>query len=155
VLIVQNDVVIVDFEGEPIRPIDERRGKHSPLRDIAGMLRSFDYAARRITLRHSQTRPDHGTAMSAALLAWKERIVAAFMQAYGAAVTGLASVPADGAIAGDFLTLFVLEKLLYELRYELENRPDWARIPLAALADLAQPSVVPAMEEALESSAGG
>ncbi|MDT3671095.1 MAG: maltose alpha-D-glucosyltransferase [Aromatoleum sp.] len=147
VLIVPNDVVIVDFEGEPARPIDERRAKHSPLRDVAGMLRSFDYAARMVANRHAVAHPEHGAAAAAALAEWKERVVAAFMNAYGAAAAGLRSVPADGVIAGDFLTLFVLEKLLYELRYELDNRPDWARVPLAALLEFAQPALPVALPE--------
>jgi len=147
VLIVQNDVVIVDFEGEPARPIDERRAKHSPLRDVAGMLRSFDYAARTVANRHALAHPEHAAAASAALAEWKERVVAAFMDAYGMAAAGLPSVPADGAVAGDFVTLFVLEKLLYELRYELANRPDWVRVPLAALLEFTQPPLAAATPE--------
>ncbi len=137
VLIAQNDFVIVDFEGEPARPIDERRCKHSPLRDIAGMLRSFDYAVRTVGYHHLQARPEHADALARALSEWKEGVVRSFMRAYHEVVAPLPSVPPDAAVAADFLTLFVIEKLLYELRYELDNRPEWVRVPLAALAEIA------------------
>ncbi|MDX5410558.1 MAG: maltose alpha-D-glucosyltransferase [Thauera sp.] len=130
-LLVHNEFFVVDFEGEPARPVAERREKHSPLRDLAGMLRSFDYAARTAEVRASQARPERAAEFASELAAWQTRSTSNFLAAYRAV-----EQPVDWGGA-DFLTLFVFEKLFYELRYELENRPDWVRIPLAALAELA------------------
>ena len=102
------DFVIIDFEGEPSRSLAERRAKRSPLRDVAGMLRSFHYAAH------------------VANDSWAEAMCATFLDAWKAAVPALtAGLP--------LLPLFVQEKALYELSYELNNRPDWLHIPLRAL----------------------
>lgn len=130
VLVVQNDFVLVDFEGEPARPIAQRRDKHSPWRDVAGMLRSFDYAVRTTLERTVSTQPQRTQEMTDALARWKAEVVSAFLGAYREAL-GRAPIGADTG----FLALFVIEKLLYELRYEIDNRPEWARIPLAALAE--------------------
>ncbi|CAL94344.1 maltose alpha-D-glucosyltransferase [Azoarcus olearius] len=128
VLVVQNDFVIVDFEGEPARPMAQRRDKHLALRDVAGMLRSLDYAVRSIELRIALAQPARDGALARALADWQRNATDAFVTAYHEVVP-------PPAAAADFLTLFVVEKLLYELRYELDNRPDWVRIPLAALAE--------------------
>ncbi len=110
------DFVIIDFEGEPSRSLAERRAKRSPLRDVAGMLRSFHYAA-------------HAAAASgdAAAEQWAADSQGAFLAAWQEAAPSLA--PGLG-----LLPLFSAEKALYELAYELNNRPDWIRIPLQALA---------------------
>jgi len=130
-LLVQNEFVIVDFEGEPARPMALRREKHSPLRDLAGMLRSFDYAARSAEARAVQTQPERAAEFARELASWQAQTTGVLVAAYH-------EVAQPASYGGpDFLVLFMLEKLLYELRYELENRPDWVRIPLAALADLA------------------
>lgn len=126
VLVVHNDFVIVDFEGEPARPMALRRDKHLPLRDVAGMLRSFDYAARYTERR--ALRPPGGN--GPALAAWRREAVDAFLAAYHQVLP-----PASPALP-DFLELLVLEKLLYETRYELQHRPEWVPIPLAAMAEL-------------------
>ena len=110
---------IIDFEGEPARPLAERRAKHHPLRDVAGMLRSFAYAAA-VAARTDPAR-DPATAERA--------MRAAFLAGYD---PDLAGDPRSSAL----LALFETEKALYELRYELGSRPDWAWIPLAGLADL-------------------
>jgi len=104
---------VIDFEGEPARPLAERRRPTSPLRDVAGMLRSFDYAARTAA----------GDAETAASLGEAR---AAFLDAYGG--------PADDAL----LAAFELEKACYEVRYEANNRPDWISLPLAAVARLVE-----------------
>jgi maltose alpha-D-glucosyltransferase/alpha-amylase len=143
VLLARNDFVIIDFEGEPARPLAERRIKHTPLRDVAGILRSFDYAARTTMLRCTQAQPEQREAIAAAVRGWREAAAAAFLRGYRRATAEVPSVPADPGVMEDFLILFVLEKMLYELRYELDNRPDWAAIPLAALADLAEAPVTP------------
>ena len=134
-LVVQNDFVIIDFEGEPARTLEERREKQSPLRDVAGMLRSFDYALH-AALRAGRRgqRPTAQSACSAgARLGGETR--AAFLDGYddAAQAAGLARAAAQRR---GLLELFLLEKALYELRYELDNRPDWVRVPLSGLLDL-------------------
>jgi maltose alpha-D-glucosyltransferase / alpha-amylase len=128
VLVTRNDFVIVDFEGEPGHSLEQRRAKHSPLRDVAGMLRSFSY------VRHSAMRNVAHTESEAARLAplasgWLGEVRRAFLSAYDAVAHDsnlyASLLPGEG-----LLGLFELEKSLYELRYELGNRPGWARIPL-------------------------
>jgi maltose alpha-D-glucosyltransferase/alpha-amylase len=134
VLLASNDFVIIDFEGEPARPLEERRAKTSPLRDVAGMLRSFDYA--RATALHNVARGDGDQARLAALATeWLAATRRAFLDAYDASMRA-SGAPGLGA-AGDLLALAELEKALYELRYELANRPTWVGIPLAAVRALA------------------
>jgi maltokinase len=115
--------VILDFEGEPARPLRDRRRKRSPLRDVAGMLRSFAYAASAMELR-GDAAPE-----------WEARARAAFMEGYLAEVDhGL--LPAGQQAIDKLLSIFELEKAIYELRYELNNRPDWIGIPVAGIARL-------------------
>jgi maltose alpha-D-glucosyltransferase/alpha-amylase len=118
VLIANNDFYIIDFEGEPGRPLAEARRKHSPLRDVAGMLRSFSYAKWSVLMN---TKEDSREAL---LDAWENETRRAFLKAYGDAERGL-------------IELFEIEKALYELRYELDNRPSWVHIPLHGLAGIA------------------
>jgi maltose alpha-D-glucosyltransferase/alpha-amylase len=139
VLLASNDFVIIDFEGEPGRPLEERRSKSSPLRDVAGMLRSFDYA--RATALRNVGRGDGDHARLDALGAeWLAAARRAFLDAYDESMRAAGAPGLDAA--GDLLVLAELEKALYELRYELANRPAWVGIPLAgvrALADLPAP----------------
>ena len=136
-LVTQDDFVIIDFEGEPARPMEERRRKHSPLRDVAGILRSLDYAAHSAARTAAVTPPELGAPAPADTLRdWERRSTAAFIQAYRAAATGLASVPARDEDFDALLTLLLFEKALYELRYEANNRPDWLPIPLGGLQSL-------------------
>ena len=128
VLMAGEDVFIIDFEGEPMRPLRERRRKHLPLRDVAGMLRSFQYAAACVTRAVRA-----GQESAARLQACAERMSAIFLDAYAQAVQGCPSFPADLAQASDLLRLFVIEKALYEIGYELANRPDWVDIPIAGV----------------------
>ncbi len=138
VLVHRDDYYIIDFEGEPRRSFDERRAKHSALRDVAGMLRSFDYA------RHTGLHQVAQTAAELERLApparrWERRVRAAFVDTYRD-VTQAAGLYADAAAfdaARPLLDLFELEKALYELRYEIDNRPDWVAVPLAGIAALA------------------
>ena len=113
------DFVITDFEGEPARPASERRLKRSPLRDVAGMLRSFSYA------KWSATR-------SGALDRWERDTRKAFLSAYAAAALGSGLFESFDDVRG-LLRLFEMEKALYELRYEFNNRPDWLQVPLAGI----------------------
>jgi maltose alpha-D-glucosyltransferase/alpha-amylase len=134
VLLVQNDFVVTDFEGEPSRTMAERTQKHSPLRDVAGMLRSFDYAMHAALFNFIAERPDTREAVEPAGRRWQDQAVTAFLEGYDevARAGGLASVRPE---LNGLLELFVLEKALYELKYEVDNRPDWVRIPLTGLLD--------------------
>jgi len=122
VLVASNDFYIIDFEGEPSRPLEEARRKHSPLRDVAGMLRSFSYA------KWSATR-------TGALDAWEQQVRKAFLGGYEAATQGSGLFESFDDVRG-LLKLFELEKALYELRYEFNNRPDWLQVPLAGILGL-------------------
>jgi maltose alpha-D-glucosyltransferase / alpha-amylase len=125
VLIANNDFVIIDFEGEPSRPLAETRRKHSPLRDVAGMLRSFSYAK-------WSARERAEAKESAALDAWEEEVRRAFLKAYAETT----QVSLDDV--GGLIRLAELEKVLYELRYEVNNRPNWVHVPLSGLLGLLQ-----------------
>ncbi len=130
---VQNDFVITDFEGEPARPLAQRREKQSPLKDVAGMLRSFDYAMHTALRRVTERRPDLAPALAPLAQDWQQLTVAAFMEEYRRAASAAGLYPGWSA-AESMLSFFMLEKALYELRYEVENRPDWVAIPLRGLA---------------------
>ena len=136
VLIAQNDVAIIDFEGEPMRSLAERRAKASPLRDVAGMLRSFDYAASMALDRHQQAFGTVGPRAAARVAEWRDETTAAFLAAYREHVAGAATMPEDEALTDALLDLFLLQKAIYEIDYELGNRPAWVRIPLRGVLDL-------------------
>jgi trehalose synthase-fused probable maltokinase len=133
VLKTRDGFVIIDFEGEPARPVAERRLKHSALRDVAGMLRSLDYAAHAVAFGRPEA--ERADAL-AGLTAWEARARRAFLDGYRAAAaeSPVPLVPASEAALLEACAAFELEKACYELRYELNNRPDWARIPLAGIA---------------------
>jgi maltose alpha-D-glucosyltransferase/alpha-amylase len=129
VIAVQNDFYIIDFEGEPGRPLPARRRKSSPLRDVAGMIRSFDYAAIAAVRQISETRP--AAARLAALAdAWRQRAVDGFRAAYRKGMRGCPAYPASKLQAKALVDFFTLEKAIYEVSYELANRPEWVAIPL-------------------------
>jgi maltose alpha-D-glucosyltransferase/alpha-amylase len=138
ILIVRDDYLIIDFEGEPQRTLDQRRAKHCALRDVAGMLRSFDYA--RFTAL-SQAAQGAGEFERIAPLArrWERSVREAFLKSYREGVVAGGLYASDDAFeqARPLLDLFELEKALYELRYEIDNRPDWVGVPLAGIAALA------------------
>ncbi|MDI6745518.1 MAG: maltose alpha-D-glucosyltransferase [Rhodocyclaceae bacterium] len=133
VLLVDNDFIITDFEGEPARPLAERRMKHSPLRDIAGMLRSFSYVAAVATNRATTERPADRHRFGPLVQTWETETGAAFLKGYQETIQGCPSWPADQAAAQRLIEFFVIDKALYELRYEMDNRPDWLSIPLYSL----------------------
>jgi len=137
VLLVQNDFVITDFEGEPARPLAERRRKQSPLKDVAGMLRSFDYAMHSAVRRVSADRPDLVPALLPLAQRWQSEAVRAYLEAYRATMSLSALLPDEPAVQA-VLDFFVMEKALYELAYELDNRPDWVAIPLRGIASAVQ-----------------
>jgi maltose alpha-D-glucosyltransferase/alpha-amylase len=135
VLLVKNDFLIIDFEGEPGRSFDERRAKHSPLRDVAGMLRSFSYA-RESGLRAAAATPDELELLAPFASTWESESRHAFLRAYAETVQG-SPLYESLEESQDLLALFEIEKAVYELRYELGHRPDWVRIPLAGIVSLA------------------
>ena len=138
VLVVQDDVMIIDFEGEPQRSLAERREKSSGLRDVAGMLRSFDYAAwsaiDRIKMRSGFVEP---RAMKRAF-AWRDQAVRDFLAAYWPMADAAGILP-DAEARESLLLLFTMQKALYELGYEANNRPAWLSIPVRGLLDLIVP----------------
>jgi maltokinase len=124
-LLSNNDWVILDFEGEPARTLVERRRKRSPLRDVAGMLRSFAYAATAVELIRDADIPDD----------WEERARERFLDSYLETVDATL-LPSGEAAIERLLAVFELEKAVYELQYELDNRPDWVGIPVAGIERL-------------------
>jgi maltose alpha-D-glucosyltransferase / alpha-amylase len=134
VLINKNDFFLIDFEGEPGRSLEARRRKHSPLRDVAGMLRSFSYAAGAALSRAVQV-PDEEVRLAPLAAGWEKEARSVFLDAYDgiARTAGLYRSPAD---LRALVALFELEKAFYELRYELTNRPDWVRWPLEGILRL-------------------
>jgi maltose alpha-D-glucosyltransferase/alpha-amylase len=131
-----DDFVIIDFEGEPTRPLDERRAKTSPLRDVTAMARSFDYAAEAV-LREVAAGSERGCPLEPWALLWTREVTAAYLNAYLATVQGSAFIPKSAEDLQVLLTFHELEKVIYELAYEINNRPDWIEIPLRGLARLA------------------
>lgn len=117
--------VILDFEGEPGRPLVERRRKRSPLRDVAGMLRSFSYAAAAAALLRDATVPE----------GWEAEARERFLEGYTTEVDP-AVLPAGASSIHNLLAIFELERAIYELRYELNNRPDWVPIPVTCITRL-------------------
>jgi maltose alpha-D-glucosyltransferase/alpha-amylase len=137
-LLTQNDFMLIDFEGELAWPFPERRHKHSPLRDVAGMLRSFNYAAYSALAHATTEQPKDLAKLEPLVLAWEAEVRRAFLAAYDEAVHSSGLFTTDASLCG-LLDLFLLEKALYEVRLELENRPDWVVIPLRGLLSLLQP----------------
>jgi maltose alpha-D-glucosyltransferase/alpha-amylase len=136
VLVAQNDFYILDFEGEPARPLAERRAKSSPLKDVAGMLRSFDYAAWAAVTSLVEVHPGSADLVRSLAEAWRQATAQAFLDAYRETIAGSASYPESEAEAGRLLDLFRLDKALYEICYEAANRPNWIRIPLKGVTSL-------------------
>jgi maltose alpha-D-glucosyltransferase/alpha-amylase len=133
------DVVIIDFEGEPARPLSERRLKRSPLRDIAGMVRSFHYAAYGSLLHPNlgpTVREEDMPALEPWVRAWYRWVSAAYLRGYREATAGAAFLPSDAGEWATVLDAMLFHKAFYELGYELNNRPDWVAIPLRGIAQL-------------------
>jgi maltose alpha-D-glucosyltransferase/alpha-amylase len=130
------DFVIIDFEGEPARSLSERRLKRSALRDIAGMIRSFHYAAHGAFLLRSPFRPEDVEILRPWAEVWSWYAGGMFLQSYLETVGEAPFIPAERADFDLLLEILLLEKCVYELGYELDNRPDWVGIPLAGLKDL-------------------
>jgi len=136
VLRVKTDFVILDFEGEPARPLAYRRTKQSPLKDVAGMLRSFSYSAYAALRNYTSRRPEDLTRLEPWAQLWERSTAAEFLRAYREATQTAAFLPSDKAAFRQLLDMHLLDKALYELKYELNNRPTWVRIPLVGILSL-------------------
>jgi maltose alpha-D-glucosyltransferase / alpha-amylase len=133
VLVASGDAYLIDFEGEPAQPLRERRAKSSPLRDVAGLMRSFDYVAATLAERREGTKPPAGEAARAALIGrYRANAREKFLSAYRAAASA-----GENAIKQDVLDFFLIQKAAYEIAYEAANRPAWIDVPLSGLAALA------------------
>ncbi|MDH1211806.1 maltose alpha-D-glucosyltransferase [Pseudomonas chengduensis] len=140
VLVVQGDAYIIDFEGEPNRSLEERRQRHSPFKDVAGMLRSFDYAAA-VAQRNAggvEGAADAQQVVRDVVSRYREQSCSAFLDAYRLATNGLPHEWHERDGEGAALDLFCLEKAVYEIVYESGHRPDWIDVPLQGLVDLAK-----------------
>jgi len=138
VLAVRNDFSIIDFEGEPLRPLAERRQKSSPLRDVAGLLRSYAYAAATAVRQMAEIQPAALPVLQERAEEWRRGVSNTFLQRYREAMSGAPSMPLPNQ-ADALLDFFTLEKAVYEVEYELAQRPTWVSIPLAGILALLAP----------------
>jgi maltose alpha-D-glucosyltransferase/alpha-amylase len=136
VLKVKTDFVILDFEGEPARPLSARRAKHSPLKDVAGMLRSFGYAAYSSLINFSARRAGDRASLEPWAQLWERCVAAEFLRAYRQTAQGAVFLPENIENFRKLLGIFLVDKALYEVLYELNARPDWVRIPLMGIMSL-------------------
>ncbi|GIW48084.1 MAG: trehalose synthase [Deltaproteobacteria bacterium] len=132
VLYTGNDFVIIDFEGEPARALSERRLKRSPLRDVAGMIRSFHYAAYVSLFRYSE----EFRKLEPWAVVWYKYISGAFLRSYLDTVKDAPFIPKEKEELNAMLKAYLLEKAVYELGYELNNRPDWLLVPIRGIKSL-------------------
>ncbi|MFW5695047.1 MAG: maltose alpha-D-glucosyltransferase [Alkalispirochaeta sp.] len=130
VLFTGRDFIIIDLEGEPARTLSERRLKFSPFRDVAGMLRSFHYAIYGRYLEATDVRPEDAARLAPWLVPWYTFVGGTFLESYLKTVDGAPFVPKDEDSIATMLDVYLLEKAVYEVNYELNNRPEWIRIPL-------------------------
>lgn len=130
VLCTKDDFYIIDFEGEPLLSIPERRRKRPPFKDVAGMIRSFHYAAQGQLLLNSKYSEDERKQLTAWGELWFRHVRHLLLAAYLEVTAGASFIPANAAQREDLLDFFVLEKAIYEVAYELNSRPDWLAIPL-------------------------
>jgi maltose alpha-D-glucosyltransferase/alpha-amylase len=136
VLRVKTDFVILDFEGEPARSLAYRRAKQSPLKDVAGMLRSFSYAAYASLINYTTRHPEDITRLEPWTQLWERSAAAAFLRTYRETTHGAEFLPSTTAELRKLLDVYLLDKVFYEVLYELNNRPAWVRIPLMGMASL-------------------
>ncbi len=139
ILYAGRDLIIIDFEGEPTRPLSERRLRRSALRDVAGMLRSFHYASYGSLLRPdmgAEIRAEDVEALEGWVRTWNRWVGATFLAGYREATEGAAFLPTDDHEWATLLDAFLLEKACYELGYELNNRPAWVAIPIRGILQL-------------------
>ena len=132
VLIAKDDAYIFDFEGEPRRPLEERRRKEPPARDVAGFIRSIDYAISAAIDRAPNLNAEERTALARRIRSWGERLTAAYWESYRETLGPAPLWPAAEPKTRDLLDLFLLEKALDEIEHELSERPSWSHIPIEA-----------------------
>jgi maltose alpha-D-glucosyltransferase/alpha-amylase len=130
ILIAKDDAYILDFEGEPRQSLEQRRTKAPPARDVAGFLRSVDYAASAAIERAPNITAEERPVFADRIRLWGARLSAAFWDSYKEALTETNVWPADEDQARLLINLFQIEKAFYEIEYELTNRPAWTHIPL-------------------------
>jgi maltose alpha-D-glucosyltransferase/alpha-amylase len=130
VLIAKDDAYILDFEGEPRHSLEHRRLKAPPARDVAGFLRSIDYATSAAVDRAPNVTAEERLVLGPRTRIWGARLSAAFLDSYREVFAGMEIWPADEIQARQLLDLFQLEKAFYEIEYEVTNRPTWAHIPI-------------------------
>jgi len=133
-LVAREDVVIIDFEGEPRRSIEQRRRKAPAARDLAGLIRSIDYSATAALVRALEVAPDEQGKIAAALERWRDSAVAAVLSSYRESMVDPRLWPQEPERASRLLDFFLLEKVFYEIEYELGHRPDWLRVPLTGMS---------------------
>jgi trehalose synthase-fused probable maltokinase len=136
VLVRGDDFVIIDFEGEPSRRLEERRGKSSPLRDVVGMVRSFGYAPEAVLRESVAADAEAQRTRVACAEAWTRQVSRLYLAGYLATVAGAPFLPPAGPQLSLMLAFHELERVVYEIGYEIDNRPDWIDIPLRGLARL-------------------
>jgi maltose alpha-D-glucosyltransferase/alpha-amylase len=139
VLYTGKDFMIIDFEGEPGRPMSERRLKRSPLRDVSGMIRSFQYAAYAALfgrIAGVTQRPEMLPVLAEWAAQWNAWTTAVYLKGYFATAGKAVFLPAAPEDLRTLLDIYTLEKALYEVAYELNNRPDWVRVPLNGILKL-------------------
>lgn len=125
-----DDFMIIDFEGEPVRSPGERRLKYPAMRDVAGMLRSFHYAVYSVFFQRSKIHPDDASVMRLWIEPWYYYITGAFLNSYLETIKGYDIVPEEKDELNILLNVFLIDKSIYEIGYELNNRPDWVIIPM-------------------------
>jgi maltose alpha-D-glucosyltransferase/alpha-amylase len=130
------DFIVIDFEGEPTRTLGDRRMKRSPLRDVAGMLRSFHYAAYAALWQRRAFRKEDRNLLEPWAEGWSRRIGAIFLDAYMETTRGTALVPRDRETLRLMLDAFLLEKAANEVSYELSYRPDWVFLPARGIRSI-------------------
>ncbi|HEY3937694.1 MAG TPA: maltose alpha-D-glucosyltransferase [Bryobacteraceae bacterium] len=136
VLRVKTDYLILDFAGEPARSLAERRAKQSPLKDVAGMLRSFSYGAYATLMNYTTRRPEDLASLIPWARLWERSVAGVFLRAYRETSGNAGHLPGDPDDFRQLLEAYLLDKALYELLYELSNRPAWVRIPLEGILAL-------------------
>jgi maltose alpha-D-glucosyltransferase/alpha-amylase len=147
ILVVQDDAYIIDFEGEPARSLAERRSKGTPLRDVAGFLRSLDYAAAMARRGEDGLAPVEDPGFGDYLARFRERATLVFLQAYRAVLDAAPVRWVSADALAPLIELFVIEKAAYEVTYEAANRPGWLDVPLRGLLHAAQGDTAQELEE--------
>src|SRR5262249_47559118 len=136
VLKVKSDFVILDFEGEPARPLADRRAKQCPLKDVAGMVRSFSYAVYSSLINYTTRHSEDIASLEPWAQLWERCVSTEFLHAYRETAHGAEFLPADADDFRKLLDVFLVDKALYEVLYELNARPEWVRIPLMGIMSL-------------------